>query len=325
MTHVLLLIGCAAALYVSCEWFVNAVEWLGVELNIGRVAVGSVLAAIGTALPESIVTLVAVLFGRQQGADLGMGAALGGPLVVGTIAYGVAGVALLSRRRGPVLGVHLGRLAQDQTFYLVTAAVLLLLGLVDLPGKRWLGLVCFAVYAFYVRRETTRDEDEAPYEGLEPLRLARRRDRPPPALVWVQSLGSLAVIFGASQLFVNQLEWVGPTVGIPATVVAVLLAPVATELPETLNALIWVRQGKAQLALANISGAMIVQATVPAGIALLFTPWRLDPVLVVAGLAALASVLHLRLAIGTGRLTAGRLAAAMGFYGAFALAAVAVG
>jgi len=43
---------------------------------------------------------------------------------------------------------------------------------------------------------------------------------------------------------------------------ALLLSPIATELPETLNAIIWVRQGKHRLALANISGAMMIQATV---------------------------------------------------------------
>jgi cation:H+ antiporter len=36
--------------------------------------------------------------------------------------------------------------------------------------------------------------------------------------------------------------------------------PIGYKLPETLNALIWVRQGKERLALANISGAMMIQA-----------------------------------------------------------------
>ena len=65
------------------------------------VAVGTILAAAGTALPESVVTLVAVLFGSpEHGDDIGVGAALGGPLVVGTIAYGVTGVMLIWRSAG---------------------------------------------------------------------------------------------------------------------------------------------------------------------------------------------------------------------------------
>jgi cation:H+ antiporter len=67
-------------IYFACEWFVNAVEWLGVQLKVGPIAVGTILAAAGTALPESIVTLVAVLFGSaEHGNDIAVGAAMGGP------------------------------------------------------------------------------------------------------------------------------------------------------------------------------------------------------------------------------------------------------
>src|SRR5664279_6553832 len=90
--HVLLLLGCAVAIYIACEWFVNAVEWLGVRLKMGTLAVGTVLAAIGTALPESVVTLVAVTLGHgPQSKQIGIGAAMGGPLALATIAYGVTG------------------------------------------------------------------------------------------------------------------------------------------------------------------------------------------------------------------------------------------
>lgn len=87
------------AIYLACEWFVNAVEWLGVRMKVGRLAV-AILAAAGTALPESVVTLVAVLFGSpEHGNDIAVGAAMGGPLVVGTIAYGVTGAMLIWRKR----------------------------------------------------------------------------------------------------------------------------------------------------------------------------------------------------------------------------------
>ena len=100
MVHVVLLIACAGAIYLSCEWFVNAVEWLGQRLNIGTMAVGTILAAFGTALPESVVTLVAVTTGpTAEIRNIGVGAAMGGPLVLATVAYGVTGAILLLRRR----------------------------------------------------------------------------------------------------------------------------------------------------------------------------------------------------------------------------------
>src|SRR3954451_21978478 len=95
-----MLLACAVAIYLSCEWFVNAVEWLGERLNVGKMAVGTILAAFGTALPESVVTLVAVTTGATPEAkDIGVGAAMGGPLALATVAYGVTGAMLLLKRR----------------------------------------------------------------------------------------------------------------------------------------------------------------------------------------------------------------------------------
>lgn len=82
----------AAAIYLACEYFVNGIEWFGKRLNLGATAVGSVLAAFGTALPESAVTFMAVVFGdTPEQKDLGVGAAMGGPLVLATLGYAVVG------------------------------------------------------------------------------------------------------------------------------------------------------------------------------------------------------------------------------------------
>lgn len=64
---------------------------------------------------------------------------------------------------------------------------------------------------------------------------------------------ALVVIFGASQLFVSQLDALGPVLGMKPQLLALILSPIATELPETMNSIIWVRQGKHLLALANIA------------------------------------------------------------------------
>src|SRR5689334_6093531 len=114
-------------------------------------------------------------------------------------------------------------------------------------------------------------------------------------------------------------------IGLPAAVTALLLSPVATELPETMNAIIWVRQGKTPLALANISGAMMIQATVPSGLGILFTPWRFDAALLVSGLVTMAAIGYLLLLLRTGRLTARTLAWTTAFYGVFAGALFAIG
>jgi cation:H+ antiporter len=353
LLHVILLLACAVVIYLACEWFVNAVEWLGVRLKVGPVAVGTILAAVGTALPESVVTLVAVLFGSEKsGADIGIGAALGGPLVVGTLAYGVTGAMLLVRRRritrgapiastaplavaagtapspreaapvDPLDGTDTRRLARDQTWFLAIFVVKVALGLVAFAIKPWLGLLFLAAYAIYFWREMREDGDGGDGEELEPLKLQPKRSAPSTFAVAAQTLITLALIFGASRLFVAQLEWAGPALGLPAVVVALLLSPVATELPEIMNAVIWVRQGKTQLALANISGAMMIQATVPSALGIFFTAWRFDGPLIAAGVTTIVSVLYLLWLMRTGKVTPMRLLGAAGFYAAFAVSLV---
>jgi cation:H+ antiporter len=334
--HVVLLISCAVAIYLSCEWFVNAIEWLGVRMRIGGMAVGTILAAAGTALPESVVTLMAVLFGSEKnGNDIAVGAAMGGPLVVGTIAYAVTGGMLLLRLRHKrelaVISSRGGatderqddvvdtqRLARDQVWFLSIFAVKVALGLVAFAIKPWLGLLFLAAYGVYFYKEMTDDGEDASADDLEPLKLRPKSAKPATWAVVVQTLGSLVVIFAASQVFVEQLEWAGPALGLPAVVVALLLSPIATELPEIMNAVIWVRQGKANLALANISGSMMIQATVPSAIGIGFTSWKFDTPLMLAGFATLASVTYLLWVMKRGRFTANKLLLAGGFYLAFA-------
>lgn len=295
--HLLLLLGSAVVIYLACEHFVTAVEHLGRRLRLGTLAVGTVLAAVGTALPESVVTGVAVVGGSD---DLGVGAALGGPLALATIAYFVVGVFL----RQPV---QVGRLARDQRLFLAVFAFKVGLGVVAFAWKPWLGLLFFAAYGLYVWGEL-RGPEGAHDEELEPLRIGSTGR--------VQALLALLLIWGASQVFVAQLAWAGPQLGLSDAVTALLLAPVATELPEVLNAVVWARAGKPDLALANISGSMMVQATVPSGLAILFTPWHLSGPLL---LSALATALALVWLLATLPRRWGLLGAGA-FYVAFAVA-----
>jgi cation:H+ antiporter len=344
MVHIVLLIACAVAIYLSCEWFVNAVEWLGRRLNLATMAVGTILAAFGTALPESVVTLVAVTTGpTTEIRNIGVGAAMGGPLVLATVAYGVTGAMLLLLRRrsrnrincrelvsagvgaasldpptrargddgGAILSdrAYTARLVKDQRWFMAVFAVKVALGVVAFAIKPWLGLLFFAAYGVYFWREIrggeSGDHDE---HELAPLKLQSRAARPATSLVLVQTLGALAVIFVASQVFVHQLDAIGPMLGLSGAVTALLLSPIATELPEIMNAIIWVRQGKTQLALANISGAMMIQATVPSGLGLLFTDWRLDHALLWSGAITMAAIAYLLATMRANKLTPTRLA-----------------
>jgi cation:H+ antiporter len=325
ITAVVLLLGCAAVIYFSCEAFVNGVEWLGHKLHLSQTATGTVLAAFGTALPESVVTLVAVAFGNTPAQkEIGIGAALGGPLALSTVAYAVVGIALvlksrrLGRGRNPEVEVNTRRLRRDQLWFLMIFAVKITLGFVVFSFKPWLGILFLGAYALYTWKELNQKDTGVEEGDLQPL-MIRRRD-PAPALSWAiaQTAAALLVIFAASRVFVKQLELVGSAMGLDPQLAALLFSPLATELPEVMNAVIWVRQGKERLALANISGAMMIQATVPTAFGLFFTPWILAAPSILAAIVTAVAVIVLQWTFRSRRVNSLKLAQVGWLYAVFA-------
>ena len=321
----LLFFGSAAAIYVACELFVNGIEWLGRRLNLGATAVGTVLAALGTALPESAVTFFSVALGDSPAErDVGLGAALGGPLVLATVGYAVVGTALIANRRRlhratRTLQVDYGRMASDQRAFLQIFVIKVVLGGINFAHKPYTALFFVAAYCSYVWRELRHDEDVALAESIEPLKI--RPDDVDPALGWslAQVSVALAIIAAASHIFVQQITAVGAGLKLPPHVIALLLSPVATELPEVMNACIWVRQGKERLALANISGSMMIQATLPSALGLWYTSWQFDRTLWLAGCVTTASIALLAWLFRRRAIRPRTLLVGYGFYGIFAL------
>jgi len=323
LVAVVALLFSAGFVYWACEYFVNGVEWVGRKAGISQNAVGTVLAAFGTALPESVVTFVAVVFGHTAEAkNIGVGAALGGPLVLATIAYPIVGVMLLltrSQRPNAPIEVNRQRLCRDQAWFLLIFIFKIGLGFLAFALKPWLGWIFLAAYVAYTWAEVLHEGDAAEGE-LEPLLFQRHAAGEPRwSMIAGQTLLALVVIFVASHVFVAQLDTIGPWLGIPSTVVALFLSPIATELPETMNAIIWIRQGKHRLALSNISGSMMVQATVPTALGLFFTPWLFDGALAVAAVITAGAVSGLLLLLRNNALTPVRLASFGVGYALFAL------
>jgi cation:H+ antiporter len=320
-----LLLASAGTIYWACEYFVNGVEWLGRKAGVSQTAVGTVLAAFGTALPESVVTFVAVVFARDAAArDIGVGAALGGPLVLATIAYPLIGIMLLlttPKSLHQPIELDGQRLSRDQGWFLLIFICKIGLGFVTFAIKPWLGWLFLAAYAAYTWAEL-RDVGGHVEGELEPLKFQPQKADPSLANSGTQTLLALVAIFAASHIFVIQLGVLGPWLSVPAAVVALLVSPIATELPEIMNAIIWIRQGKHRLALGNISGAMMIQATVPTALGLFFTPWMFDSALALAGVVTTLAVAGLLILLRRSALTAYGMSLFAAFYVAFAIGIV---
>ena len=311
-------VGALAAILAAAYLFTNAVEILGGTLKLGQGAVGSVLAAVGTALPETMIPIVAILGAALVGGDMsvageiGVGAILGAPFLLATLAMFVVGASAYGYRERRANGAEVRcrqervdfpwctvaakdvtvdeeTIARDMLFFLIFFAIAVAVGIVALPFvvKAAVAVVLFAAYAYYVRRALASggELEEVP----ERLTLWRFASRPPTWAVAGQLVFALALMVVGAQVFVGAVELSSEAVGVPAGLVALVLAPLATELPEKLNSLIWVRDGKDTLALGNITGAMVFQSTIPVIFGLLFTPWVLGPINLYSAALALIS------------------------------------
>jgi cation:H+ antiporter len=75
---------------------------------------------------------------------------------------------------------------------------------------------------------------------------------------------------------VEQIEMLATDLGISALVLSIIIVPIATELPEKFNSILWIREGKDTFAIGNITGAMVFQSCIPVALGVLLTDWYID-------------------------------------------------
>jgi cation:H+ antiporter len=340
---IVLLIASLAIILVAAELFTNGIEWFGHKLNLAEGAVGSVLAAVATAMPETLIPVIAiigpVLLGgtaTESAHAVGVGAILGAPFMLSTLAMFVTGVAIIiytrRGRRGTGMRVNTTVLGRDVAFFIVGYGVAIGTAFLpqDLAWLKWVAAAfLFVLYAVYVRLHFTDTAEEGDPEALNRLHLTRvppmntprmleidvlpgahsvTGGEPRMAIVVGQVVIALALIIIGAQVFVGAVEHLSTVIGLDPTILALIIAPIATELPEKFNSVLWVRNGKDTLAMGNITGAMVFQSCLPTVLGLLFTTWVFDPESAIhfasAGVAFVSTIL-----IFGGMLLRGRLSA----------------
>src|SRR5215218_5674824 len=161
---ILELIFSLAAILGAAVFFTNAVEIMGERLHLGTGAVGSVLAAVGTALPETMIPLVAILgsllLGSSSAAtgEIGIGAILGAPFLLATLALFIVGAAALGyksrRKTGSEITADRQTAIPDLVFFLLCFILATAAGILSLPLLLKIGLsvLLLVAYVLYVVR-----------------------------------------------------------------------------------------------------------------------------------------------------------------------------
>ncbi len=278
------LLGFLLLILVGAEIFVNALEHLGEKLKISEGVTGSVFAAVGTAMPETLVPLLAIFGGTsstETSQEIGVGAILGAPLMLSTLSLFLMGVSVLKRRglKGQLHPERTG-LKRDLDFFLMAFVLAFIAMFVPHDGGLIRGAIAFAmvlIYFVYVmltlRASARLVEDGHGTEAESPMLLTRLGLPQNLLFIVVQLALGLGLLVVGAKGFIHGVEEAAPIIGISALLLSLMIIPVATELPEKVNSILWIRKRKDTLAFGNITGAMVFQGTLLPAIGISLTPW----------------------------------------------------
>ena len=277
--------------------FTNGIELLGHRSGLHQGITGSILAAVGTALPETIIPVIAILFFHSATSHaVGIGAIAGAPFMLATLAFCITGVAVmaytLAGKRTWAIHTDTSGVLRDLRYFIILYGIAILASFFHhYPLIRWvlaIGLVLG--YVLYIRETLASDGHEA--EEVELLHLSKYFRLPENrATIAIQVIASLLLMMWGAHMFVGYVSEVSTRMGLSALILSIIITPIATELPEKCNSVIWIGKRKDILAVGNITGAMVFQSSFPVAFGVAFTSWDLTGIPLISALLALSSAL----------------------------------
>jgi len=270
---------------VSSQLFTNALEHFSQKISISAGVTGSVFAAIVTALPETSVPIIALVAGtpdRLVNQEISVGAILGAPLMLSTLSTFIMALSVIKRRgiNGKVSPEKTG-FVRDLNFFLIAfflAAIAMYVPLDPIYLRTGISLMLIGIYISYlvltcmaskvlvVKGHGVRPE--------EPMILTKIGLKNNGVTLFIQLiLATLLLLFGAKG-FINGVENISKALHVSALLLSLLIIPLATELPEKVNSILWLRKNKDTLGFGNITGAMVFQGTLLPALGILLTPWQ---------------------------------------------------
>ena len=277
---------------ISAEIFTNGVEALGHRLNLSTNFTGSVLAAVGTALPETILPIIAVFFFAEgKGHEIGVGAILGAPFMLATLAFPLIGITVLIghfilKIRSLELNMETIGFRRDMVFFLFAYSIALFIVPFENQTIRvFTAFFLVVLYILYVMLTLKGKSNEM--EAVEKLYFSPNNPHPHTIIIIAQVITALIIMISGAHMFVSGIEKISFHFGFPALLFSLLVAPIATELPEKVNSIFWVLRKKDSLAVGNVSGAMVFQSTLPVSFGIVFTEWDITGLALVSGIFAI--------------------------------------
>jgi cation:H+ antiporter len=281
-----LLLSMLVVILIAAEIFTNALEHLGQKLSISEGVTGSLFAAVGTAMPETMVPLLAILGGsahNQVNQEIGVGAILGAPLMLATLSTCLMGLSVWRSRgaSGHIRPEKTG-FTRDLQFFLGAYCLSAIAMFVPQHGVGALTraalclclVLMYLVYVLVTLRASSHLVEQGHGTEADSVMLLARLGLPVNwGTIILQLVLALGLLVGGAEGFIGGVEGASTLLGISPLLLSLMVIPIATELPEKINSILWIRKGKDTLAFGNITGAMVFQGTLLPAIGIALTPW----------------------------------------------------
>ncbi len=291
LLHSVLILFYIVAIIYTCQFFTNAIEHLGLKLKLGNSAIGSILAVVGTSLPETVVPLVAIfgaIFFKKNvdlAQDVALGAIIGSPFMLSTFALFVLGFSIIvlyifKKRRKLYLDLKYENILRNCRYFLLAYIPAVLLTFSDnLIFKKIVVFYLITLYLVFVLRTLNQSKKNfvaQELQGLIILKFLPFFKKVNLFLILLQVFLSLLSLIIFSHFFVDEIEIFSKAINVSPLILSLIITPFATELPECVNSIIWIKSLKDDLAIANILGGVIFQATITFSVGILLTDWNLN-------------------------------------------------
>lgn len=229
--------------------------------------VGRTLLSIATTLPEIAIVAYAAKAGSY---DTAISAALGSNLLMMTLGLAIMLIIATTKlSKAPMKFIEVKPFKLDTILLIITAiagAVMFIDGYEIVDGIIFSAM--FAAYLYLAFREIKHEKAERLEKEVHEEHKVRQSKKHFIRSLLIFAAGTAGIFIGAGP-FVHSLEGMAIESGISVVVLAIIIAPIAGEMPEKISMMILARKGAAgaSIAVANVLGSKILNNTLLLAIA----------------------------------------------------------
>lgn len=270
---------------VASQLFTNALEHFGQKIKISAGVTGSIFAAIATALPETSVPIIALVAGTADpliNQEISVGAILGAPLMLSTLSTFIMALSVIKKRgiRGRITPEKTG-FVRDLNFFLSAfflAAIAMYVPRDPIYFRIGISVILIGIYISYVvltfMASKALVKNGHGVRPEEPMTLTKIGFKNNSFTIYIQLSFALILLLYGAKGFITGVESISKALHVSVLLLSLLIIPLATELPEKVNSIFWLRKNKDTLGFGNITGAMVFQGTLLPALGILLTPWQ---------------------------------------------------